>query len=75
MDKGVYAVDPVQQKRMRQKPLLERHFPKDTESLLQMNYPESMLSRDVNSALDNGNGGESSTQLVYLEENDNILAS
>lgn len=61
MDKGIYTVDPVQQKWMSQKPLLERHFPKDSEALLQMDHLESMLSSDVDSTLDNGNSGESST--------------
>lgn len=61
MDEGVYTVDPVQQKWMFQKPLLEGHFPKDTESLLQVDHLESMLSSDVDGALDNGNSGKSST--------------
>lgn len=61
MDKGIYTVDPVQQNWVFQKPLLKGHFPKDTESLLQMNQLESMLSSDVDGALHNGNSGKSST--------------
>lgn len=61
MDKRIYTVDPVQKKWMLQKPLLEGHFPKDTESLFQMNQLESMRSSDVDGALDNSNGGKSST--------------
>lgn len=61
MDKGIYTVDPVQQKWMVQKPLLERHLPKNPEALLQMDHLESMLSSDVDSTLDDGDSGESST--------------
>lgn len=51
----------MQQSRAFQEPLLKGHLPKDTKSLLQMNQRKGMLSSDMNSPLDNGKSGKSST--------------
>jgi hypothetical protein len=60
VNKGIDAVDPVQQGRSFQKPLLKGHFPEDTELLLYVDQLESMPSSDMNCPLNNGDSGKSS---------------
>lgn len=60
MDEGIHSIDPVQQNRTLQEPLLDGYFPEDTQALLQMNHLEGVLSGDMDGPLDNGDSGERS---------------
>jgi hypothetical protein len=66
MDEGVDTIDPVEECRPLEEPLLEAYLPEDVELLLEMDELESMLAGDIDGALNKCEGCECPTQLVNL---------
>lgn len=64
VDERVDAVDPVEQGRVVEEPLLDRELPEDVQALLEVDDLQSMLASDVDGALDESEGGEGASDLV-----------
>lgn len=54
MDEGVETVDPVQESRSPEKPVLDGLFDEDVESLFDVDDLQGMYSGDVDGAFDKG---------------------
>lgn len=52
MDKGVDAVEPVQDRRVGEEPFLDGEFPEDVQALLDVDELECVLAGDVDGAFD-----------------------
>lgn len=64
VDERIQTVDPVQDGGMSEEPLLKTNFEKDVQALLEVNNLESMLTGDIDSALDEGQCSEGAPDLV-----------
>lgn len=65
MDEGVDTVDPVQDGRTNEEPLLDVHLPEYVQALLQMYELQGVLPGNIDSALDERQCRDSSTDLVH----------